>query len=123
MPEMKLPLNGKTGESKRCVPGVSGGLRTFEPALVLLSALQLRRVLQVEQQVGQEFTPFVRPLVGEEAFRRFDEGVGVPVCAQQLADVAHHWNRAEVIEGGGGGQTSCHMHVHLKHSFGFVVLE
>lgn len=61
---------------------VSIGLRTFEPVFILLSALQLRSVLQVQQQVIQDFTPLRGLLIRQEPFRRLNETIAVQACAQ-----------------------------------------
>lgn len=50
---------------------------TFEPALIVDSALQLRVVLEVQQQVAQDFTPLVGPLVRQQPFCRLNELITV----------------------------------------------
>lgn len=57
-------------------------LFTFKPVFILVSALQLRSVLQVLQQVSQDFTPLGRILFKEEPLRRFNEASSMLVRAQ-----------------------------------------
>lgn len=57
-----------------CVPTVSAEHCTFEPVLVVVSALQLRFVLEVQQQVGQDFTLLISVLIArQQLFCRLDE--------------------------------------------------
>lgn len=63
---------------------------TFEPALIVVSALQLRLVLEVQQQVAQDFTPLIGPLVRQQPFCCLNELFTVRACAQQPANVVHH---------------------------------
>lgn len=56
------------------VPTVSGKLSTFKPVLVVVSALQLRFILQVQQQVGQDFAVLISMVINrQQLFCRLDE--------------------------------------------------
>lgn len=61
---------------------VSIVLSTFEPVVILLSALQLWFVIQVQHQVSQDFTPLRSRLTRQEAFCRLKEAIAVQACAQ-----------------------------------------
>lgn len=78
-------------------PCRDGGRVTLEPLFIILSVFSLWAVLQVQQQVPQEFTSFWRLLVGEKLIGCFNQAVWIPVCAQQPAYVTDNWNINHIL--------------------------
>lgn len=61
---------------------------TFKPVAVVLSALGLGALLQVQQHVSQQLPLLGGPLAVEEVLRRLQEQTGRPVAAQETGDVS-----------------------------------